>query len=160
MSPGACRPASVGTAAMAVVLTLLVGCGTSTARFAPCPTEVTRVEIFNTYGDHGAADRHVLTGDGARLFCQTAFPYDQLPRRSYAAAELEQRRITVMRLTGATGATGEHRTLWVYGLAGYDSGSALILDDGTSFHLPNEGPAGSYAAEATVLPRAEVPRRG
>ena len=36
----------------------------------------------------------------------------------------------------------------------------LILDDGTSFHLPNQGPAGYYAAEATVLPRAEVPRRG
>jgi hypothetical protein len=147
----------VGTVAGAVMLTLLGACASSTAALAPCPDDVTRVEIFNTYGDHAAADLHVLEGDDARTLCQTAFPYDRLALRSYSAAELEQRRITVMRFTGASEV---HRTLWVYGLAGYDAGTALVLDDGTSFHLPNQGPAGYYAAEATVVPRSEVPRRG
>lgn len=99
---------------------------------------------------------NVIVGDEARTFCATAFPYDQLPLRSYAPAELEQRRITVMRFTGTAGVS---RTLWAYGLAGYDTGMAIVLDDGTSYHLANRNLLGYYAATAIVVPRSEVPCR-
>lgn len=150
------RHATSGLAAATLVLATLNGCAASAAAFAPCPAEVSRVEIFNTYAHHTAADRHVIVGDEARTFCDTAFPYDQLPSRSFSATELEQRRITVMRFTGGDGSV---RTLWAYGLAGYDTGMAIVLDDGTSYYLANRGLLGYYAASAIVIPRAEVPRR-
>lgn len=147
--------ALAGAAAATAALAMLGGCS-SAAEFTPCPDGVDQVEIFNTYADHNAADRHLITGEDAATFCATAFPYNRLPRRSFTPAELEQRRVTVLRFSNAR---DEQRTLWAYGLAGYDSGTAIVLDDGTSYHLPNRGLLGYYAADAAVIPRSAVPQR-
>ena len=51
------------------------------------------------------------------------------------------------------------RTLWAYSLPGYDTGMAIMLDDGTSYHLANRNLLGYYAADVIVIPRSELPRR-
>jgi len=138
-----------------MVVPLLGGCGVQ-ARFDPCPDDVTRVEVFNTYADHDAADRQVLTGKDATFVCTYGFPYETLTKRAFDPSDLGQRRITVMRFAGADGSV---RTLWIYGLAGYQAGTAIILDTGESFYVPNNGPAPYYAPDAEVIPRNEIPSR-
>lgn len=155
-SRGRGRRGTLAAAAASGVL-LLTGCTPGKAAFSPCPDVVTEVAIFNTYAGHDAADRHDLIGDAALALCETAFPYDTLPTRTHRPGELGERRITVFRFADAAGG---HRTLWVYGLAGHEAGTALLLDDGSSFHVPNQGPAGYHSPEVQRVLRSEVPRPG
>lgn len=139
------------------IASLLVGaCARSEAAFDPCPFDVVRAEVYNTYADHEPADLQVLEGDDAEFVCDYAFPYESALLRDYDDEKLGDRRITVFTFTGADGAS---RTTWVYGIAGHDAGTAIVFDTGESFHIPNEGPAPYYAAEAEVVDRAEVPVR-
>ncbi len=110
--------------------------------------------IFNTYGDHPVADQQILTGAAAQTFCETAFPYEELPTRDYAPSELGQRRITAYVFSDGQ---GSRSILWAYGLVGVQAGTALTTDQGRSFHVPNRGPRGYHDAEATIVPRSEVP---
>ena len=72
MSARAWPEAMVAAVATAIVVTTLSGCISPTEAFAPCPDDVIQVEIFNTYADHSAADRHVIVGDDARTFCASS----------------------------------------------------------------------------------------
>lgn len=131
----------------------VAGCSAS-APFDPCPANVVRVEVFNTYADHPIADRHEVSGDDAADACATAFPYDRARQKTFSEAELGQRRLTVYRFAGSDGSV---RTVRVHGLAGVGAGAAILMDDGRSFHIDSAGPEPYLTADAEVVPRESIP---
>jgi len=123
-----------------------------------CPDGVVRISIFNTYADHTPADlQEVDELDDVGFVCDSILlGHDAaLERQSFDLEELGQRRITAFVLVGAD---GDEHVVWMFGLTGADAGTtAIVLDNGDSYHLPNPGMNPYLYADASPVERSDVP---
>ena len=132
------------------------GC-TTPQKLSLCAGPVERIEVFNHYGDHPAADYQELddandiAGD-----CDSVWNDLALESRQFQPSELGRRSVTVLRLDLAGGSS---RTIWVHRLVGFDAGSAVLYGAGESYYLRHQDIPHYYAAEAEPIPLQQVPTR-
>ncbi|MCC5949309.1 MAG: hypothetical protein JJT89_12730 [Nitriliruptoraceae bacterium] len=135
-----------------MVALLVSACGNQRHDVAFCDMRVERVEVFNTYGDHGLADRQeVLDPEDIAFNCEYVWSFEELQSRTFTPEELSQRATTVLVLHRADRTT---RVVYVHQLEGM--GTAIVTD-ADSYYLPNRNVPQYYEAESQPVDRAALP---
>jgi hypothetical protein len=143
------------TVGFLVVGAVLASCSSPSVTSTLCPGPVARVEVYNYFAGHIAADNALLDDPGIIAgLCNTVWSDLSLQPKRFESSELGQRSVTVLVMHPMDGAV---KTVWVYRLVGHQADSALIFSDGSSYYLARQEIPPYYAPDADVIPRSQVP---
>lgn len=147
-----------GVVALALCAPGVSGCAPSANNeIGLCSGDLARVEVYNYFGDHGAADHQTIENasdlDG---LCDYVWAHLGVKSRTFTESELGQRSVTVLAMSFTDGTT---RTVWVDRLAGFQAGVALLFSSGESYFLPTQDLQPYYLATSEPISRDRVPKR-
>jgi len=154
------RAAASGAVAVAVALgSMLTGCSNAEP-VGFCPADVDRIEIFNTYADHDAADYQDISDvETVDFLCQMVWVYDSPGLEPGSDSDLDgvgERGITAVVLHQGGDIA---QTLWFYRTVGFDTQDVVAFDSGEVYLVAPHTLTYYAVASAEVVDRSAMPEQ-